>query len=114
FSPDSNRISVSRITMDPNTGFERHVHPHNHVLIIIQGGGLLVYDRGDGIEERLDFREGDVFNVPGMWPHAVTAGPVGITMFSIGSPPMHLIDPDRMVFVEAEHRWMIPQKIVQD
>lgn len=111
FMAGTNPISISRLTMEPNSGFERHVHPHNHVLAILEGSGFLVYDRGDGVDERLEFEEGDVFNVPGTNEHAVSAGPDGITMLSIGSPAMRLIDPGRMVFVEEEHRWMIPQAI---
>ncbi len=111
FTEGTNPISISRLTMDPHSGFERHVHPHNHVLTILEGSGFLVYDRGDGKDERLEFEKGDVFNVPGANEHAVSAGPGGITMLSIGSPSMRLIDPERMVFVEENHRWMIPQII---
>lgn len=111
FTRDSNEISISRLTMDPNTGFERHVHPHNHVLVILEGGGHLVYDRGDGVDDGLDFSKGDVFNVPGTNEHAVSAGPEGIVMLSIGSPAMRLIDPERMVFVEDQYKWMIPKII---
>lgn len=111
FAPDTNRISIARLAMKPNAGFERHVHPHNHVLAIIRGSGFLVYDRGDGVDATLEFSSGDVFNVPGTSEHAVTAGEDGIEMLSIGSPPMHLIDPSRMVFVEEDHRWMVPHHI---
>ena len=111
FTEGTNPISISRLTMDPNSGFERHVHPHNHVLAILEGSGFLVYDRGDGVDERLEFEEGDVFNVPGTNEHAVTAGPDGITMLSIGSPSMRLIDPERMVFIEEQYRWMVPREI---
>jgi len=113
FTDGTNPISISRLTMDPNSGFERHVHPHNHVLAILEGSGFLVYDRGDGVDERLEFEAGDVFNVPGTNEHAVSAGADGITMLSIGSPAMRLIDPERMVFVDEEHRWMIPQHLDQ-
>lgn len=114
FTDGTNPISISRLTMDPNSGFERHVHPHNHVLAILEGSGFLVYDRGDGEDERLEFQAGDIFNVPGTKEHAVSAGPEGITMLSIGSPSMRLIDPSRMVFVDEEHRWIIPQQIEDD
>jgi len=111
FTDGTNPISISRLTMDPNSGFERHVHPHNHVLVILEGSGFLVYDRGDGVDERLEFMKGDTFNVPGTNEHAVSAGPDGITMLSIGSPSMHLIDPTRMVFVDEQNRWMVPRRI---
>lgn len=111
FTDGTNPISIARLTMGPNSGFERHVHPFNHVLTILEGSGFVVYDRGDGVDERLDFEAGDVFNVPGTNEHAVSAGPDGITMLSIGSPAMHLIDPTRMVFVDEEHRWMVPSQI---
>ena len=113
FTEGTNPISISRLTMDSNTGFERHTHPHNHVLVILEGGGNLTYDRGDGVDVRLDFAKGDVFNVPGTNEHAVSAGDEGITMLSIGSPAMRLIDPERMVFIEEQHRWMIPKIIEQ-
>lgn len=113
FAEGTNPISISRLTMDPNTGFERHTHPHNHVLVILEGGGFLIYDRGDGVDIRLDFTAGDVFNVPGTNEHAVSAGDKGITMLSIGSPAMRLIDPERMVFIEKQHRWMIPKIMEQ-
>lgn len=111
FADGTNPISIARLTMDPNSGFERHVHPFNHVLAILEGSGYVVYDRGDGHDERLEFHAGDVFNVPGTSEHAVSAGPDGITMLSIGSPAMRLIDPTRMVFVDEAHRWMVPQQI---
>ena len=111
FIEGTNRISIARLAMDSHAGFERHTHPHNHVLVITEGSGHLIYDRGDGVDERLEFKAGDVFNVRGTNEHAVTAGPEGIKMFSIGSPPMHLIDPERMVFVDEKHRWMIPREI---
>lgn len=111
FAPDTNPISIARLTMGPDSGFERHTHPYNHVLAILEGSGFLVYDCGDGVDERLEFKQGDVFNVPGTSEHAVSSGPNGITMLSIGSPSMRLIDPERMVFVEEQHRWMIPQMI---
>jgi mannose-6-phosphate isomerase-like protein (cupin superfamily) len=111
FASDTNEISIARLTMDGNAGFERHVHPHNHVLAILEGSGFLVYDRGDGQDERLEFGAGDVFNVPGTNEHAVTAGPDGITMLSIGSPAMHLADPSRMVFLDEALRDMIPREI---
>lgn len=44
FAEGTNPISISRLTMDPNTRFERHTHPHNHVLVILEGGGFLIYD----------------------------------------------------------------------
>ena len=113
FADGTNHISISRLTMDPNTGFERHTHPHNHVLVILEGGGYVIYDRGDGVDVRLDFAKGDVFNVPGTNEHAVSAGNEGIRMLSIGSPAMGLIDPERMVFIEEQHRWMIPRIIEQ-
>lgn len=111
FADETNPISISRLTMDPNTGFERHIHPHNHVLAILEGGGFLTYDRGDGVDVRLDFTKGDVFNVPGTNEHAVSAGSEGITMLSIASPAMRLIDPSRMVFIEEQYRWMVPKII---
>jgi len=113
FAEGTNPISISRLTMDPNTGFERHTHPHNHVLVILEGGGFLIYDRGDGVDIRLDFTDGDVFNVPETNEHAVSAGDRGITMLSIGSPAMRLLDPERMVFIEKQHRWMIPKIMEQ-
>lgn len=113
FADGTNQISISRLTMEANTGFERHTHPHNHVLVILEGGGSVVYDRGDGVDVRLDFTKGDVFNVPGANEHAVSAGDEGIVMLSIGSPAMGLIDPERMVFIEEQHRWMIPKIIEQ-
>lgn len=108
FADGTNKISISRLTMDPNSGFERHVHPFNHVLTILEGSGFLIYDPGDGKDRVLEFGQGDVFNVPGTNEHAVSAGPDGITMLSIGSPSMQLIDPERMVFMEKEHQWMVP------
>lgn len=111
FEEGTNHVSISRLTMNPNAGFERHVHPHNHVLVILKGSGFLFYRLKDGSEGRLDFTAGDVFNVPGTSEHAVTAGPDGIEMFSIGSPPMHLIDPERMVFVDEKNRWMVPKHL---
>lgn len=113
FAEGTNPISVSRLTMEPGTGFERHVHPHNHLLIILEGSGFLTYDRGDGKDGRLEFGKFDVFNVPGTNEHAVSAGEEGITMLSIASPVMRLLDPERMVFVEEAHRWMIPKEIQQ-
>lgn len=111
FDEDTNPISVSRLTMDPNAGFERHVHPHNHLLIILEGSGFLTYDRGDGEDTRLEFGQGSVFDVPGTREHAVSAGEEGITMLSIASPIMKLLDPERMVFVEEHHRWMVPAEL---
>lgn len=111
FTENTNHISIARLDMDADAGFEKHVHPHNHVLVILEGSGYLLYQLEDGTEGRMDFKKGDVFNVPGTSVHAVNAGPEGIKMFSIGSPPMHLIDPERMVFVEEKHRWMIPKEI---
>lgn len=111
FAEFTNHISIARLAIDPNSGFERHIHPHNHVLVILEGTGFVTYDRGDGIDEVLEFGRGDVFNVPGTREHAVSAGVDGLTMLSIGSPPMHLIDPERMVFVAEEHQWMIPTKL---
>jgi mannose-6-phosphate isomerase-like protein (cupin superfamily) len=111
FGNDTNAISISRLSMDPNTGFEKHVHPHNHVLVFLEGGGRLDYTDPDGNDHSLEFKAGDVLNVPGVWQHAVSAGPEGILMLSIGSPPMHLLDPERMVFIEEEHKWMVPTKI---
>lgn len=113
FADGTNPISASRLRMDPNTGFERHVHPHNHLLLILEGSGFLVYDRGDGKDERLEFGAGDVFNVPGTNEHAVSAGDEGITMLSIASPVMKLLDPERMVFVDAIDRWMVPTELQQ-
>ncbi len=112
FADETNPISISRLTIDPNTGFERHVHPHNHVLVILEGSGQLVYDRG-GEDDHLDFGAGDVFDVLGTSEHAVSAGEDGITMLSIGSPAMKLIDPERMVFLAEEHQWMVPEHFNQ-
>lgn len=109
FESGTNHISIARITLEPNVGFERHVHPFNHVLVILEGAGILVYDRGDQTDGELEFKAGDVFNVPGTSEHAVSAGDKGVKMFSIGSPPMQLIDPERMVYVDEELQWMIPR-----
>lgn len=111
FADGTNPISISRLSMNPNTGFERHVHPHNHLLIILEGSGFLTYDRGDGEDARLEFGAGDVFNVPGTNEHAVSASEEGIKMLSIASPVMRLLDPERMVFVEEQHRWMVPVEL---
>lgn len=103
FKVGKNQISIARLTMGAYARFARHTHPYNHVLVIQKGGGFLEIDGGDGVDSRLEFGEGDIFNVPGIREHAVSAGPEGVTMLSIGSPPMHLIGPERMVFVrEAE------------
>src|SRR5258708_4867701 len=111
FEVGTNPVSISRLTMDPNSGFERHTHPHNHVLVILEGSGFLIYDNGGDEDNRLEFKAGDVFNVPGIREHAVNADSEGVTMLSVGSPSMRLIDPERMVFVEEEHRWMVPKEL---
>lgn len=53
----------------------------------------------------------DLFSVDDA-PHNHVGGK-GITMLSIGSPAMRLIDPERMVFIEKQHRWMIPKIMEQ-
>jgi quercetin dioxygenase-like cupin family protein len=108
FHPSTNEISIARLSMNPNAGFERHVHPHNHVLVILKGSGFLTYDSGNG-DKVLEFGEGEVFNVPGTSEHAVSAGADGIDMLTIGSPSMQLIDPERMVFIDDTLKWMVPQ-----
>lgn len=92
------RLSCSKIRLQPNTGFERHIHPSDHLLIILDGDGFLTYWE-KGKEFRSDFRTGDVFPVPQKLHHAVTAGSSGATLLAIGSPARTLHDPERMKFV---------------
>lgn len=109
-------MSISELSMAANKGFEPHIHPYDHLLVMLEGGGLLTYDRdlgnGEMEETKLSFKAGDIVPVPGMNRHAVSAGEKGVRMLSIGSPAMHLIDPERMQFLAKKDEWR-PRSITQ-
>ncbi len=79
------RLSCSKIRIQPNKGFKRHIHPSDHLLIILVGSGFLTYWE-KGTKFRMDFRSGDIFSVPRELHHAVTAGLSGVTLLAIGTP----------------------------
>ena len=92
------RVSCSKIHVPPHKGFARHIHPSDHILIILDGSGWMTYSE-KGKSLRLNFQKGDVFPVPSNLEHAVTAGKNGVTLLAIGSPARLLNDPERMKFV---------------
>lgn len=91
-------MSCSVIELSPSTGFEKHTHPSDHVLVILSGGGVFNYS-DEGEECQLIFEAGDVFPVPGQFPHAVSAGNDGLRFLSIANPARTLEDKDRMHLV---------------
>jgi quercetin dioxygenase-like cupin family protein len=92
------RLSCAKIHLPANRGFERHIHPSDHLLIILEGDGFLTYWE-EGAELRMDFKTGDVVPMPMELHHAVTAGSNGTTLLAIGTPARTLHDPERMKFV---------------
>lgn len=102
FPAKTNDISVVRLSMEPNSAFEPHFHPHNHVLVVLEGDGQITYSPAVGAQATTNpFSKGDVFNVPGLQAHAVSAGAAGVTLLVITSPAMSLKDPKRMVSLDG-------------
>lgn len=55
-----------------------HTHPGNHILFVVQGDGWLIFDN-----EKHDLITGTCYFVPGLIPHQVIAGSVGMYLLSV-------------------------------
>lgn len=89
-----NRMSCALVHIEPNKGFDLHTHPSDHLIMVQSGGGHFTYFEG-GVKQQFNFTKGDVFASPKDMPHAVTAGPQGVTFIAVGTPARTLRDPER-------------------
>jgi quercetin dioxygenase-like cupin family protein len=62
----------------PNEKTSLHTHPGNHILYVVEGGGMLTY--GD---EKYPLVKGSCYLVPGITDHRVSADDRGMYLLSI-------------------------------
>lgn len=91
------QLGVDLIRVPAGKGFVPHIHPGDHILIVVGGRGTITCD---GII--YPTVAGEVYMVPGNRPHAVGA----ITdhaILAVGAPHKAVDDPARMAPVEYMH-----------
>jgi quercetin dioxygenase-like cupin family protein len=96
---EETEIGADAIEMQPGSAFPLHVHPGDHILYIIQGGGLV---HVDGVDYKV--RKGDTIFIPAEYPHSVKTfdtAPSPLTFLAVGHPHKHISAKDRMRLVKG-------------
>jgi quercetin dioxygenase-like cupin family protein len=94
---DGHEIGVDLIHMDRGSAFPLHVHPGDHILYIVSGGGCVHIDGDDR-----QVMPGDSVFIAAEHPHGVKAGTATHLRFlAFGHPHKHLEAADRMRLVHG-------------
>lgn len=88
-------LSCAKIRLSAGRAFPPHIHPSDHLLIILEGDGFLSWWGEDGEKFNLSFRFGDIVPVRRDLHHSVIARN-DLVFLAIGNPGRILGDPDRM------------------
>lgn len=89
--PETGHLSVDVLHIPPYEQFPVHTHPGHHLLLVLQGVGMVTING-----KKYQTNPGDLFLIEADVPHAVEAGSEGQSMLSIGAPHKHLEDHSRM------------------
>ena len=93
-------IGMDRITMEPGSAFEPHIHPGDHILYIVEGEGAVVVD---GVAHRVVVD--DVIYIPAESAHGVSTVEdfhSNFVLLAFGVPHKPADAIDRMTLV-ADH-----------
>ncbi len=88
------QLGVDRIQLEAGDGFAPHVHPGDHILIVVGGQGTITFDGRVYPTEA-----GEVYMVDGEIPHAVGAI-TRHTILAVGAPHKPVDSLERMTPVE--------------
>ncbi len=88
------QLGVDRIQLEAGDGFAPHVHPGDHILIVVGGRGTITFDGRVYPTEA-----GEVYMVDGEIPHAVGAI-TRHTILAVGAPHKPVDSLERMTPVE--------------
>ena len=75
-------VMMSVVTIDPGCEGKPHSHPEEQWGLVLKGGGVRIQD---GIDHAVS--AGDFWLTPGGVPHGFRAGPEGVTILDVFSPP---------------------------
>lgn len=90
------KIGVDLIQLEAGNGFIPHMHPGDHVLIVVGGKGTITFDG-----KVYPTQAGQVYIVEGKVPHAVGAITDHVIL-AVGSPHKPVDSPERMTPVEYQ------------
>lgn len=90
-------LGADIIRLEAGTGFVPHVHPGDHLLIVLAGEGTITYNG-----KIYPTWAGTIYMVEGSIPHAVGAVTDHVIM-AIGSPHKAVDDTERMTPVEYQN-----------
>lgn len=76
------RMMVSVVTIDPGCEGKPHSHPEEQWGLVLKGDGIR---HQDGVDHPVS--EGDFWHTPGGVRHGFVAGPNGVTILDLFSPP---------------------------
>ena len=93
------KLSCHKIYIPPKEEYPVHLHPHEHIILLIDGSGWMKYWENEQ-EHSFNLHKGDVFFVPANIPHQVGAYEDGANMLAISSDSMPLTDPKRLQIVK--------------
>jgi quercetin dioxygenase-like cupin family protein len=99
-------VGVDRITMNPGSRFELHIHPGAHILYVLRNRGFI---HVDGVD--YDMVEGDTVFVPANFAHGVKTNPeveAPLEFLAFGVPHMALDSTSRMTLVEPDPAPPVP------
>lgn len=75
-------VMLSVVTIDPNCEGKPHSHPEEQWGLVLKGGGVRLQG---GIDHAVSI--GDFWHTPGGVTHSFRAGPQGVTVLDVFSPP---------------------------
>ena len=81
FTTHGDHLMLSFVEMQPHAVVETHSHPHEQLGILL--AGELDFTIGD---ERRVVRPGDMWRIPGNFPHSAVAGPAGCQAIDMFHP----------------------------
>jgi quercetin dioxygenase-like cupin family protein len=91
-------IGVDKLVMQAGTAFGLHTHPGAHVLVVVEGRGVISFEGAE-----YEMRAGDTVFVPATYAHAVGAAKdSGVSLLAFGVPHMPLSSDHRMTLVEEQ------------
>jgi gluconolactonase len=73
---------MSFIRMDPNSGFARHIHPEEQIMITLRG-----WIDEDILDTTIRMKQGDLVRLPGNYIHGGKLGPYGCDALDVFFPP---------------------------
>jgi gluconolactonase len=94
---------LSFLRMNPNTGFARHIHPEEQVMIARRG-----WIDEDILDRTVRMKQGDIVRLPGDYAHGGQLGPYGCDGLDVFFPPRYDYEAHRVSRMAGYHA-IIPE-----